>query len=408
MSTHGLRLGLALACTGALLSAARAVTVKIDYEYDANFFFSHGNPGGPAAGDQARVAVEAAAAYFSGILEDTLDAIQVPAPFTSMAGSNVTWHWTMDFRHPATDAPQSQAGGFFPADEYRIFVGAQSFPGATLGVGSIGTSNPFALGTVAPADTSQVNQIDAAFKSLVKKRGETSGFASWGGAISFDRDADAPWSYSLAGPAAGANDFYSVALHEMAHALGFGTSAEWMALASGEDFAGLAAQAAYGGVAPPLVAPAVDDPYRSHWTSDVESTIYSTNIAQQAAMTPQLTTGTRKRFTAVDAAALADIGWEVAPPAFHPADFNADGAVDAADFASWKSAFGTGPAGAADSDDDGDSDGADFLAWQRARGVTSTPTAAPVPEPTALALLLWLAPLVAKRRARSPSLEGRG
>lgn len=59
-----------------------------------------------------------------------------------------------------------------------------------------------------------------------------------------------------------------------------------------------------------------------------------------------------------------DIGaFEVVATIGSTADFNVDGAVDAADLNSWRSAFGWGAA--ADADDDGDSDGHDFLIWQR-------------------------------------------
>jgi hypothetical protein len=42
------------------------------------------------------------------------------------------------------------------------------------------------------------------------------------------------------------------------------------------------------------------------------STVFGTATAQEAAMDPDLTSGTRKMLTALDAAALTDIGWNVA------------------------------------------------------------------------------------------------
>lgn len=63
------------------------------------------------------------------------------------------------------------------------------------------------------------------------------------------------------------------------------------------------------------------------------------------------------------------------------ADFNDSGAVNAADFAKWKTDFGA--TAGSDADGDGDSDGADFLAWQREFGLPQT-TAAAIPEPTSL------------------------
>jgi hypothetical protein len=86
-----------------------------------------------------------------------------------------------------------------------------------------------------------------------------------------------------------------------------------------------------------------------------------------------------------------------------PGDFNVDGAVDGADFAAWKAAFG--PGAGADADGDADSDGRDFLFWQRERGVNllaSTAAGAPVPEPTAAGLgaLVALGLLRAQRKSR--------
>ncbi|MBA4105968.1 MAG: hypothetical protein C0485_09435 [Pirellula sp.] len=54
---------------------------------------------------------------------------------------------------------------------------------------------------------------------------------------------------------------------------------------------------------------------------------------------------------------------------FPPADFNDSGAVDAADLAVWKGAFGASVAG--DANNDGVTDGADFLIWQRDLGTSS-------------------------------------
>jgi hypothetical protein len=77
------------------------------------------------------------------------------------------------------------------------------------------------------------------------------------------------------------------------------------------------------------------------------------------------------------------------------ADFNGDGAVNAADLALWNAGFGqTGVAAYAAGDANGDRriDGADLLAWQRQLGgATATPAQAQVPEPSSLTLTIAIA-----------------
>ena len=115
--------------------------------------------------------------------------------------------------------------------------------------------------------------------------------------------------------------------------------------------------------------------------------------------------GTRKRLTKLDAAALTDIGWSVVappPPTYNVADFNEDTFVNGADLTMWKGAFGLNSNG--DADGDNDSDGRDYLIWQRNFGATSSLPAgsgafAPVPEPSgALAAIIGAAAYIAFRR----------
>ncbi len=393
-----------LACAASALviasSACLGVNVVLKYDYDASQFFGAGNPSGATAGGQAKAALEAAASFFSGILNDTLSSIQTPPPFASGGGS-VVWHWTASFSNPGGNGGVSLTDLTIPADEYRIYVGAKNLDGSTLGVGGPGGASTSVNGSYLPSDSATVTQINNNFQSSVYDRGEATGFAAWGGALAFDVDA-AAWHYNhLTSPSAGESDFYSVALHEMAHVLGFGASDEWFNFASGALFTGPAAAAEYGSL-PPLEPP---NPTRSHWQSSTLSRVYGTNVTQEAAMDPELTTGTRKYFTRLDAAALTDIGWTVAPPP-NPADFNDDAFVNGDDLIMWKQAFAA--TSAADADGDGDSDGLDFLIWQRQRGASAIAAAAGVPEPGGGVLCAVAVAAVAARLRRSTSRRSFG
>jgi len=370
-------------------STLLAITINIDYTYDTNNFFGTGNPDGPTAGAQARASLEAAAANFTAILNDSFTSIQTPDPFFSATFNGLEiWSWTMTFTQPTTGEPVSLVDQTIQTDEYRIYAGARSLSGNTLGIGGPGgfgwNSNPF--GGFTSAESTQLNQITADFSNAVETRGETSGFANWGGAVTFDRDATTTWHYDhTTPPTSGSNDFFSVATHELAHALGFGASQSWNDWVTGTVFTGPNAASEYGGDVP------LDcdlNGCSGHWAEGTDSVVLGTSMAQETAMDPKLTTGTRKRLTALDAAGLADLGWSLVAPAILEADFDRDGDVDDADLVRWKTYFGG--SALADADGDGDSDGADFLFWQRqfGSGASLVSTFASVPEPSSGWLLL--------------------
>ncbi|MCC6680731.1 MAG: hypothetical protein IT445_07500 [Phycisphaeraceae bacterium] len=306
---------------------ASAFNIVFDYQYDTSNFFSNAT---------ARNALEAAAADLSSILDDTFSLIQTPNIYNSQYfDGQVIWNWNSQFFNPAGSGIITRYNDTIAADSYLIFAGAESLSGTTLGQGSVGGWGYSVEPTgyfLSPDEIDEINAITDAFIDAVTTRGEPAGFSSWGGAITFDNDGSTTWSYNHTLPVTpGTSDFYSVALHELAHALGF-SSDEWQALVSGPTspnplFTGSNAVNVYGNDVP------VEPVFHAHWANGTMSTTYVGGTAQEAAMDPSLTQGTRKYFTLLDAAGMVDIGWEIDlnPQTLHPGDANGDGLVNLSD-----------------------------------------------------------------------------
>jgi hypothetical protein len=367
---------------------APAITLSINYAYDTSNFFGSGNPQGLAGGLQAKAAMEAAAAYYSTILDDTFSAIQTPPVYhSSHYNGTVTWSWTMSFPSPGTGATINLTDQTINEDEYRIYVGARSLSSGTLGMGGAGgySWSSIPTGGFTTAEIDEINAINADFSDAVENRGETSGFADWGGAVTFNSNIGSNWHLnSLTQPTSGKYDFYSVALHELAHTLGFGGSDEWESDIMGSNFIGSASMTAYGGPVPL-------SPDEHHWAEGTMSTVFGTSVSQETVMDPNITQGTRKLVTTLDAAGLDDIGWDVGAPPSLPGDFNGNGVVDAADYTVWRDNY---PAIYT---------AADYTTWKTHFGDTlgsGAVASAAVAEPSSLVLLaLCLSGVILRRLA---------
>ncbi len=386
---------------------AHAINLVLDYSYDSTNFFGAGNPSGGAAGAQARASLEAAAGYLSFILTDTFDAIQTPAPLVSSEGTGVyTWTWSLSFTNPSGSNQISLVDQSIAANEYRIYAGAKSLPTNNLGIGGPGgwsyNASTNGGGFTVP-ESQQITATNAAFGAAASNRGEAANdYGNWGGAITFDSDGSTNWHYNhTTSVQSGRSDFYSVALHELAHALGFGVTEEWTDLVSGGLFLGPSAYAANGNANPTVVG--------GHWTNGTQSTVYGTNIPQEASMDPEILFGTRKLFTKLDAAGLDDIGYSLQSPAVL-GDFNRDGAVNAADFTIWRDTLGlTGPGLAADASGNNVVDQVDYMLWKNNFGDSLGPAlgavggeiaSAGVPEPAGFWLMAAAALGLLRARGR--------
>ena len=308
-----------LACVVAGLALALPARAKIaldfDYSLDVNNFF---NPN-TANGQAARAALVTAGHVYEDRMLDNLTAI-------TPGGAN---SWTALFTNPGTGATTDPAdpnhwSGLtnvnIPSNVLKVYVGGRSLGGA-IGLGGPGGYS--GLG-------------DAAFENALQFRGQAGASASpatdtgpWGGSISFD--SSVPWNFSLAGPANNKNDFLTVATHELAHVLGFGTANSWktrLTLSNGKyvgPFTGPKAVALYGGPVP-LEAVTGANTVASHFNNGTMSTVGGVT-PQETLMDPDITTGTRKKITLLDWAAIDDVGWDLA----RAGDANADGNIDFAD-----------------------------------------------------------------------------
>jgi hypothetical protein len=253
------------------------LTIQFNYSLDASgFFAAH-----PAAKDRLN---DAAAAF--AIFTDNLSAI---AP----SGSNT---WSEVFFNPGVaGGPQATiANQKIAANTVVVYIGARNdLSGLELGEGGPG-------GFSAGGTQAWLNTVSGRGQSGALLANPTDA-GPWGGAISFSSTAN--WNFSASSPTSGQNDFFSVALHELGHVFGIGTAGSWDDKVSGNTFTGASSRAANGGVNPQL------DSANAHWKQGTKSTV--NGVTQDVVMEPALLTGTRRQFTKLDYAGLADVGWQI-------------------------------------------------------------------------------------------------
>jgi hypothetical protein len=259
------------------LSPVGHTKIVFNYNFDASgFFAAH-----PSAKDRLN---DAAATY--GILLDNLGSIT--------PGSGNTW--TEVFSNPGTSGgPEVTLNNpTVASNTLVIYVGGRSdLSGSELGEGGPG-------GWSASGTSSWLNTVKTRGQSGVNSS-PVADFAPWGGMISFKSTAN--WNFNSTSPTSTQNDFFSVALHELGHVFGIGTADSWHDKIVSGKFTGTNAKNANGGVSPSV------DGGGGHFAQGTRSTV--NGAAQDVVMEPSLTTGTRRRFTRLDYAALSDIGWQV-------------------------------------------------------------------------------------------------
>jgi len=260
------------------VSAPAAVTFDFDYTYDTGGFFTV----------ERRSLMSLVGALFEARIADTLSAIT--------PGSGNTWQ--VSYYNPADGTLAQLTDLSIGSGVLKVYVGARSMAGGTLGVGGFG-------GVTSGAG-------DAGFVSAVTSRGQA-GFSTqndvaiWGGSIAFNSSAS--WHFdsdpSTIETIGNDYDFYSVAVHELGHVLGLGTAQSWTHRVNGShQFTGSAAVAVYGGNVPL-------NNHDDHFAEGTMSVVAGTATAQESLLDPSIAAGTRKYMTDLDWAALQDLGWQV-------------------------------------------------------------------------------------------------
>ena len=254
------------------------LTVDLDYSYDTNNFFG-------SSGSDQRQSLDEASSFLENRIDDNLGQL-------NPSGSN-TWDW--NFTHPGTGSNTSVSNPTAQTDTVRLFVGGRAL-GGPLGVGG-------PVGFSASGSSSWLNAIS--------DRDTNAEFQPYAGVASFDTSAD--WYFDTdasnteSGMLSGKNDFFSVAVHEMLHALGIGGSDAWSGIVSGNFYTGTEVSTLFGGDVP------IDDGV--HFEEGLSSEYWdgSNFVSQEVSIDPTLTTGTRKYTTEMDFALMQDIGIDVQP-----------------------------------------------------------------------------------------------
>lgn len=302
--------------------------IVIDYSLDTNNFFNT---------QAKRDALQAAADRWSNIITSPLTAV---GPGGTSTGTSAGWR--IGFSHPglggswevstaANSASDPLIGsGASPANQYGfaglqanqwiLYAGGRSL-GGPAGIGGTGTGTNF-FGTA--------NDLQGPLHRGVISNTPTATFndiPAWGGAITFETALAWHFGINTAAPS-GTTDFYSIALHEIGHALGLSvTFNQWANFQVGATFTGPKAVAALNSDnLSSLTALNTVSAGNFHWADGIhKSFIFApggpnlsgtvgTGVLQDLLMDPVANfNSTLRRFevTNVEIGAIQDLGWSV-------------------------------------------------------------------------------------------------
>jgi len=252
---------------------AGAIDIQFDYTLDTSGFFS--DP------DRKAVLEKAGDAWEAALTGATTPAIPLGT------GGNT---WTLKFNRPDVAANLGDAKNYpivnrpLPADTIVIYVGARpDVYGGFLGY-------------------AEYEYSWAGFSSwgnMMNTRNSSTNFDSFGGAVAFD--SDAAWHFDTDPTTKesfpGQYDFYSLALHEIGHLLGFnqGAAAFWRQSLGG-TFTGPTVVSVYGGE-PPISGSS------GHWQAGL---LFGGN---PCVMSTPLSPNVRVDLNPIDKAVMPDLGY---------------------------------------------------------------------------------------------------
>ena len=293
-----------------------ALDILVDYSFDTEIlesgavsgFFnpSHSYADG-STGAQRRARLEAAADVFSANITDDL------LPIVPESGNQ----WQLRIRNPGIPQFEFIDDLVVPADSIILYAGGRDLGGPILG----------------QADGGQIESWSGSLEFLdtIRHRGEGSAgsfqqasddFGPWGGTVTFTSNIVVSvdgtptgfnWHFdeTTAGLDGTKFDFQTVALHEIGHVMGFGTSPSYVAhrLVGGDPlgtenlFTGENSVAVYGGNVPLEGSPDDLKARPQHWQADL--------LNDTTVMDTTLRVGKRSVMQPLDWAGFADLGWEV-------------------------------------------------------------------------------------------------
>ena len=304
--------------------------IVFDYSHDTFF----------ASNATAKAALEAAAGDINAVIKTVLT--EITTAQDTITGTNAsataTFDHSVSYTNPTTGGSETFDPVALAAGEVKIFTGMRNLLGTTLGLGGPGavefsasgsfTSAADFPGAVTDAETQANTIYGRGGGPIISNLSGSFGlgdsydinYGSTIGNLWFDSDTDndgdfdttselaASWHFDhTTSVAAEKDDFYSVALHEILHAIGFGTADSWDDLVSGTNWTGSQVIALVGS------GTGLVDSGGGHVAEEIMSTRISDGVAQEVVMDPTLTVGTRKELPVLDVAFLRDIGWSTVP-----------------------------------------------------------------------------------------------